>query len=153
MQPPHYAFTLVAAKIPLPPAVTPLSSSAGDSEDDEGVGVTYVFGAHSNDEKGGKKGTVHHQQRNDSSSGDSSKHAGKGGHTSARPHGNLPAQESAHSVEVSKVISVYVSVCLYNYVSVCLCVDVPVYICICACVCIVFVPCVLCICVCLHVQC
>ena len=120
--PPHYAFTLVAAKIPLPPAVTPLSSSAGDSEDDEGVGVTYVFGAHSNDEKGGKKGTVHHQQRNDSSSGDSSKHAGKGGHTSARPHGNLPAQESAHSVEVSKVICVYVSVCLYNYVCLSVCV-------------------------------
>ena len=102
--PPHYALTLAAAKIPLPPAVTPLSSSTGggDSEDDEGVGVTYVFGAHSNNEKGGKKGMVHHQQRNDSSSGDGSKHAVKGGHMSTRPHGNLLAQESAHSVEVTK---------------------------------------------------
>lgn len=99
--PPQYAFTLVAAKIPLPPAVPSAQSAAGDSEDDEGAGVTYVFGAHSNEEKGGKKGVVHHhQQRVDSNSGDSNKHAGKSGHTSTRPHGNLPTQDSAHSVEV-----------------------------------------------------
>ena len=100
--PPHYAFTLVAAKIPLPPAVTPASSTAaGDSEDDEGGGgVTYVFGAHSNEEKGGKKGVVHHQQRNDSGGGDGGKHSGKGGHMATRPHGIIPTQESAHSVEV-----------------------------------------------------
>ena len=98
--PPQYAFTLVAAKIPLPPAVTPLSPPAGgDSDDDEGMGVTYVFGAHSNEEKGGKKGTVHHHQRLDSSSHDSSKHTGKG-HTSMRAHGNLLTQESGQSVEV-----------------------------------------------------
>lgn len=100
--PPHYAFTLVAAKIPLPPAITPASSTAaGDSEDDEGGGgVTYVFGAHSNEEKGGKKGVVHHQQRNDSGGGDSGRHSGKGGHMPTRPHGIIPTQESAHSVEV-----------------------------------------------------
>jgi len=55
--PPQYAFTLVAAKIPLPPAVTIPSQTATDS-DDEGVGITYVFGAQSNEEKGGKKGVM-----------------------------------------------------------------------------------------------
>lgn len=92
--PPQYAFTLVAAKIPLPPAVAPSSQTGGDSEDDEGAGVTYVFGAHSNEEKGGKKGVVHHQQKPDAS-------GGKGGHMSTRPHGNLPIQESAHFVEIT----------------------------------------------------
>lgn len=110
--PPRYAFTLVAAKIPLPPAVMPPSPTAGDS-DDEGVGVTYVFGAHSNEEKGGKKGVVHqHRIDSVSHSGDDSKHAGKG-HTSTRPHGNLPTQEPAHSLEVHTVYGC-VCVCVIN---------------------------------------
>ena len=115
--PPHYALTLVATKIPLPPAVTPSSSSApaGDSEDEEGRGVTYVFGAHSNEEKGGKKGVVHHQQKGDANSGDSSKHAGKSGHMSARSHGNIPTQESTHSVEVYDAVCL--SVCPSVYLS------------------------------------
>ena len=104
--PPQYAFTLVAAKIPLPPAVAPSSQTGGDSEDDEGAGVTYVFGAHSNEEKGGKKGVVHHQQKADAS-------GGKSGHMSTRPHGNLPTHESAHFVEVySASVCVCLSVCL-----------------------------------------
>ena len=119
--PPHYAFTLITAKIPLPPAVTSSSSSVptADSEDEEGAGVTYVFGAHSNEEKGGKKGVVHHQQKGDSSSGDGNKYAGKGGHMSARSHGNIPTQESSHSVEVHNS-----SVCLSIYVSNCVCLSV-----------------------------
>ena len=134
--PPHYAFTVVAAKIPLPPAVTPASLTAGDSEDEEGGGVTYVFGAHSNEEKGGKKGVVHHQQRNDSGGGDGGKHAGKGGHVATRPHGIIPTQESAHSVEVHSNLFVCLFVCLF--VRMCA-------FCVCLCVCV-------CMCVCMHIH-
>ena len=89
--PPQYAFTLVAAKIPLPPAVTTPSQSATDS-DDEGVGVTYVFGAHSNEEKSGKKGVV---RSSDTSTVPNSRHP---------PTRVQSAYELGQTVEVNKMV-------------------------------------------------
>jgi len=94
--PPQYAFTLVAAKIPLPPAVTSPSQTVSDS-DDEGVGVTYVFGAHSNEEKGGRKGVVRSTETSSVSS------TGKV-HLPARIQS---AYELGQSVEVSTSVCVY----------------------------------------------
>ena len=106
--PPQYAFTLVAAKIPLPPAVTLPSQTSTDS-DDEGVGVTYVFGAQSNEEKGGKKGIVHQPKTSESSTVPST---GKG-HPPTRVQS---AYELGQSVEVCR------TVCVCVYVHTCMCV-------------------------------